>query len=223
MAAKHPLFPLTIEAQISDLHTKRNYLIANAARFGIPDTKLSELTAFVDDVDTAHARTQDRDNRTKLDTANRLEAIRRAQVTAQKIIYFYIVNHAAVTPIDYEALHIPKHGGARTPLPPPAHVPGIGHITSVDLAVIVPFFDAQSGKRAKPAGVHAIEGAIRLGGPPPAGVSELLETTTATASPMRLQFDFADEFTILYLAFRWVGTRGDYGPWSDIHKIAIAR
>jgi predicted nucleic-acid-binding Zn-ribbon protein len=50
-----------------------------------------------------------------------------------------------------------------------------------------------------------------------------LKKNTATASPMRLQFEFDDEFKVLYLAFRWIGTRGDYGPWTDIHKITIAR
>jgi hypothetical protein len=222
MSSKHPLFPSTIEAQISDLHTKQNYLVANATRFGIPDTELTKLSALVDNVDAAHVKVQDKDNRTKLDTANQQRAIRQAQIEMRKIIVFYVIENPATTPVDYEALSIPVHG-PNTPLPSPGDIPGIGHITSTNLAVTIPFFDAFSDKRAKPVGVYAIEGYTKLGGDPPAGIGELTEKNTATASPMRLQFEFDDEFKVLYLAFRWIGTRGDYGPWTDIHKITIAR
>jgi hypothetical protein len=46
---------------------------------------------------------------------------------------------------------------------------------------------------------------------------------TATKTPVRIQFDFGGKFKMLYIVFRWVGNRGDYGPWSEIHKVAIAR
>jgi hypothetical protein len=219
---KHPLFPTTIEEQISDLHTKVNYLTENATRFGIPASELTKLSGLVANVDAAHAKMLDKDTRTKLDTANQTEAILLAQAEARKIIEYYVVGNPETTPVDYEALRIPVPGH-HTPLPSPTHAPGLGHITSEDLGVTVPFHDAQHNIKGKPDGVYAIEGYYKLGGTPPADISELSEKATATASPMHLQFEFADEFKILYLAFRWIGTRGDYGPWTDIHKIAIAR
>jgi hypothetical protein len=219
---RKPLFPSTIEAQISDLHTKLNYLVVNAPRFGIPDMQTAQLSMLVANVDAIHVKVQDKDNRTKLDTAAQKEAIREAQLDARKIITFYVAGNPAATPVDYTALNIPVPG-AHPHLPAPGHVPGIGHITSSDLSVYVPFFDAQSSKRAKPVGVYGLETYYQLGGEEPTDISQMAEKAVATASPQRIAFKFTDEFQIVYLAFRWVGTRGDYGPWSDIYKINIAK
>jgi hypothetical protein len=219
---KHPLFPRTIAAQISDLHTKINFLSSNASRLGIPAPAMLLLTEALAELDAAHVKVLDKDTRTRLDTAAQQQAIRTAQRQTRKILDFYVVDNPAATRTDYEALSIPVRGPVSI-LPAPEHVPGIGHITSANLAVIVPFSDAQSNKRAKPAGVHALEAAYQLGGDEPADVRRMPEEAVATSSPLRLQFDFADEFKLVYLAFRWVGTRGDHGPWTDIHKVNVSR
>jgi hypothetical protein len=91
------------------------------------------------------------------------------------------------------------------------------------LGVSVEFFDAESDKRAKPEGVQGIEVCTQLGGETPTDPATMSERKIFTSSPVHLQFGFEDEFKIVYLVFRWVGTRGDYGPWSAIYKVVIAR
>lgn len=222
MSSKHPLFPRKIDDQMADLNTKLAYIIANAMRFQIVMDHIQQLQTLVGLVMAARDAAANADTRTRLDIATRNEAIKNAQDAMRKVIEFYIADSPQATAVDYEALNIPTKG-YRTPLPVPDSVPGIGHITSIDLAVIVPFFDARSSKRAKPDGVYAIEAYYQLGGEQPDSISAMTERATDTASPLRLQFAFDDAYRMLYLAFRWIGTRGDYGPWSEIHKVSIAR
>jgi hypothetical protein len=220
--AKHPLFPRTVDAQVADLNTKIDYLQQNAARLGIPATEITTLAVLVRNTVNAWTVAGNREMRTKIDVAVRNGAIRAAQKAMRRSINFYVMSNPDAVATDFEALNIPqpKH---HLPLSRPQYVPGIGHITSTDLAVIIPFFDAQTGRQGKPDGVLAIEACYRLGGELPADISDMTGRTVHTASPMRLRFDAPDELQVLYLAFRWIGTHGEYGPWSKIYRISIAR
>jgi hypothetical protein len=40
---------------------------------------------------------------------------------------------------------------------------------------------------------------------------------------MTIEFEPDQEFTVIYVACRWIGTRGDYGPWTEIHKTIVMR
>jgi hypothetical protein len=191
-------------------------------RLGITQPELAHISTDVEAVNIANVKASDVDTRSKIDVANRLLAIETAQTTVRKVIEFHVVGNPNATEVDYEALRIPRPG-PHPHLPAPDRAPGIRQITSVDMTIIASFFNALTAKPGKPAGVQAIEAYYKLGGDPPIDVSEMSERKQATASPLRIRFESKDEFQILYLAFRWVGTRGDFGPWTDIHKINIAR
>jgi hypothetical protein len=219
---KQPLFPRKIDDQVADLLTKKTYLEENNIRFNIPPIELSELNMEVAEVNSLYAIAADKDKRTRIDVAKRGLAIVTAQTTARRLIDFYVVKNPNTTEVDYRALNIPTPGSSR-PLPPPDHVPGIRHLMSNNLAVYAGFFDAKSDRRAKPAGVQAIEVCFQLGGEQPAEASAMSERRVVTSSPVHLQFGPENEFEVVYLGFRWVGTRGDYGPWSQVYKVVIAR
>jgi hypothetical protein len=220
--SKHPLYPAGIKEQVADLNTKKTYLHANSSRLGIPQAELTTIDTQVDAVNDAQAAVDDKDNRTKIDTATRDLALVTAETTLRKTIDYYVVGNPASTPVDYEALRIPQ-SGPHPVLPPPEDAPGIGRISSASLAVLVSFFNLKTGKLAKPPGAHQIEAYYQVGGEPPTDISAMTGRKTSTRSPMRIQFDFGDEFKMVYIVFRWVGNRGDYGPWSEIHKVVIAR
>jgi hypothetical protein len=220
--AKHPLFPENIGPLVADLNTKKTYLNANGNRLGIPPAELITIDLQVTAVNTAQAAVNNVDTRTKLNTATRNLTVLTAQTTLRRVIEFYVVGNSRATPVDYEALRIPLPG-PHPLLPLPTSVPGLRRLSSSSLAVTASFFNLETGKRAKPAGVQAIEAHYRLGGEPPPNVAAMTDHKVSSSSPLRIQFDFADEFQPLYIAFRWIGTRGDFGPWSDIHKIVIAR
>jgi hypothetical protein len=219
---KHRLFPRDIFGQVADLVSKRTYLQENAARFGISSADMAKVSGQVDAVLAVHARASDHRTRTRIDVATRRAAIRTAEDTIRKVLKYYVDGNPATTPVDTEMLNMARTG-PHTLLQPPTHIPGIGRIHSHDLTVIIPFFDALTGRHGKPEGVQSFEIAIKLGGEMPVKISELTGSALATDSPARLPFDFENEGQFLYLAFRWRGTRGDLGPWSEIYKIRISR
>jgi hypothetical protein len=219
---KQPLFPRPLAEAIADLNLKRNYLTTNATRFGIETSDLSKIETSVNAAQAAYEKAREPKARTTIDIDNRNVAIKKAQGILRKLIGYYVVGNANATEADYDILRIPVPG-LHPPLPDPEHVPGISSLTSRDLSIYASFFDTTNGHRGKPAGVQSIEACFKVGGEPPAGPGEMSERRVGTDSPMRLQFEFEQMFQLAYIAFRWVGTRGVYGPWSDIHKVSIAR
>jgi hypothetical protein len=220
--AKHPLFPEKIDEQVADLNTKKDYLAQNMARLGISGTDMTSIETQVLAVNTAQAVVNNPDTRTKLDFTRRDVALDTAHATMRRVIDYNVTSNPDATPVDFEALNIPRPG-PHPHLPDPEYVPGLGRITSHDLGVDISFFDAQTGKRAKPDGVQAIEVYMKMGGDPPKDFSEMKERRVGTSSPIHMQFGPEQEFEVLYIACRWIGTRGAYGPWSEIHKVIIVR
>lgn len=191
-------------------------------RLKIPATVAEELTATKVAVDTAYAKKQDADNRTKLDTIALHEALGEAHKVFRRYLHYYVKYNRAAMPGDFEALYMPVPG-RRSSLPAPSDTPGIRSVKSDNWAVTVIFFDAKSNRRAKPDGVRGLEVYYKLDGGEPDGIEQLTAHAIATASPLRLQFEMEDRFKKVYLAFRWLGTRGDYGPWSDLYKVNVSQ
>ena len=221
--AKHPLFPTKIGERVTDLNTKMTYLKANVSRLGITSADINALDGQVNALNSAQALVNNKETRTQLDTARRDAALETATDGMRKTIYNYVVYNSNATSVDYKALNVPP-AGPFPHLQVPEHVPGIGHITSYDLIASIPFFDAQGNdKIGKPEGAYAIEVYMKIGGEPPVDVSEMTERKVSTASPMEITFDPKMEGLTVYMIFRWVGTRGDYGQWSEVYKMIITR
>jgi hypothetical protein len=216
-----PLFPTKIDEEIVDLDAKRMYMKTNAGRFGISSADLSRMDAAVNAAQTAFAAANNPATRSRLDIANRDRAIESAQEIEKKIIDYYVIGNQATTDVDYEMLRIPKPG-PHPHLPDPNSAPGLT-LTSKQLAIILAFYDMVTGHRGKPRGVQAIEVYMKIGGEPPSSPAEMTERRVGTDSPMRIPFDFEQEDQVVYLVVRWIGTRGVYGPWSEIHKVIILR
>jgi hypothetical protein len=220
--AKHPLFPRTIDSIVADLNTKKNYLESNNVRLNIPASELLTINMQITSMNDAYTIARDIDVRSKIDIAIRDTAIDIARETMRRVIFFYVVKNPNANTVDYEALRIPIPGSGHR-LPAPDSAPGIKNIVSHDLSVTIKFYDASTGKRAKPDGVQSIEIIFKLGGEYPTDISDLTERLNATSSPASIRFAPSNEFEVLYVAFRWIGTRGDFGPWSEIYKVIIVR
>jgi hypothetical protein len=220
--AKNPLFPRTINEQVADLNTKRVYILANNTRFHIPLEELVLMLREIKEVNTAYDMARDKATRSKIDISIRNEAITKSQKTIRKLINFYVVGNPEATPTDYEALNIPKQG-YHPPLSLPDYAPKIRRIMTSNLGIDIIIIDSKTGKPTIPEGVKAIEIFIQRDGEPPKEIPKMSEYKMATSARIHLQFDFDDELKIIYLAFRWVGTRGDFGIWSEIYKTAVVR
>jgi hypothetical protein len=219
--SKRPLFPPNVEESVIDLDTKRKHLKTNASRFGIPTVDISRMDTAVNAAQAAYTVASAPLTRSQLDIATRDLAIETAQGIERKLIDFYVVDNQSATEVDYEILRIPRPG-PHPHLPDPKNAPGM-ILTSRQLAIILSFFDMITGHRGKPKGVQSIEICYKIGGEPPVSPEEMTERMIGTDTPVRIPFDYNQIGMVVHLVARWVGTRGVYGPWSEIYKIIILR
>jgi hypothetical protein len=217
MAAQNPLFPSTIEAQVSDLHTKLDYLHLNEVRMrlNVTEQQASSLQAATMAVDVAHMKAENKDTRTKIDVFNRTEAIKEAHVVFRKVINICVANNPSALPADYVALSVP-HPAHHAPLPAPATYPDFTVDSSVLRRLSVVFHDHGSEKRGKP---HGVSGAVvrwAMLDTPPAGVEDLTSSALDSASPYTLDFTEAQRGRRVYFCLAWQNPKGEKGPWSEI-------
>ena len=111
----------------------------------------------------------------------------------------------------------PRTSPARTPVAAPETQPlgrlaPKGHTTLV-LHVAV---ELTPKRAAKPKGVHGYEIWKHLGDPQPADPSGYTYVGTQTRTPFTDVFTAADAGKSVYYLLRWVSTKSQPGPWSDV-------
>jgi hypothetical protein len=222
--AKKPLFPLSIADQVADVNAKQSYIISAASRLSISSTRLSELDDKVKKVNEVYARAGDKEKHSQLDTAELKIALEDCHELLRRIIEYSVKYNASssVLPEDFEALNVYRPG-THEPLPDPTLAPHVEKATSTDNIVNISLVNPLNGKRGKPAGCRTHDVAYRVGGERPQDPDELTEHKNFGSSPVRLPFAYAQEDQPLYFAVRYIGTRGAFGPWSEIHKVTITR
>jgi len=220
--SKIPMFPVKIDEFVADIHTKYVYLYANNDRFHMTAEYLSVLQNGDEKMTALRNKAQNVDTRTREDVAKQNEYMSIVESLYRIAINSYVVPNPDRTATDYEMLRIPKPG-PHSPLPVPTRAPGIGYIYSRDFIVYIPFFDAETEKRSKPVGVAGIEIYYHLGGETPPPIHDMSERMIATATPATITFVPDDHGKTLWIAARYVGTRGDYSPWTEPYSVLIIR
>jgi hypothetical protein len=222
--AKMPLFPRKIADQVADVNAKQAYIISAASRLSISNTRLSELAAEVTKVNAAYNKASDKENRSKMDTAALEIALKECHEILRRIIDYNVRYNesTSVLPEDFEALNVYRPG-TKEPLPDPSHSPRITSATSTDNIVSISIVNPLNGRRGKPDGCQSYDIAYKVGGERPNSITELTEHKNAGTSPVRISFPLEQEDKPLYFAVRYIGTRGAFGPWSEIQKVTITR
>ncbi|MDR0413412.1 MAG: hypothetical protein LBH61_06410 [Dysgonamonadaceae bacterium] len=221
---KNPLFPIKIADQVADVNSKQEYLVSVAERLSISDTRLSELAEKVAKVNADYAKASNRETRSQLDTAELAFALKDCHQLLRRIIDYSVKYNRSqhVRPEDFEALNVYRYSG-REPLPEPTHSPRLAKGSSRDNIVTLSFVNPLNGKRGKPSGCASFEVAYRLGGERPLHIAELSERINTSSSPIHIPFSLDQENQLLFFAVRYIGTRGDFGPWSEINKVMVTR
>lgn len=123
------------------------------------------------------------------------------------------------------ALGITVPDRVRTPVTAPTVAPVLTADTSRRLRVTVSFGtptdDGGEVSRAKPPGVTGCEIWMKVGGPPPADLSECQFLALDTRTPYTAEFDGADAGQTAHFIGRWVSTRGEPGPLSETLSATI--
>jgi hypothetical protein len=81
--------------------------------------------------------------------------------------------------------------------------------------------DSESGRKAKPEGVHGVEIKTVILEAPATEWEQLTDSLFFTKTPGRVSFTGKQRGKMLSLAGRWENTRGVKGPWSEIITIII--
>ena len=85
-------------------------------------------------------------------------------------------------------------------------------------------FVTTPGQRAKPHGVRMCELReliVDAGGAAPTDPNAMPFLANETKTPNRNDFDPADAGKTVWYALRWINTKGDPGPWSQITSYPI--
>ena len=128
---------------------------------------------------------------------------------------------APVTNADRVNMGIPNHDTIRTPTPVPSSVPEIEAITAVIRVIGIRMRNYGAASWAKPDHVHRMKLRWALLETRPGHVDELPNTTSATANPITLNFDEFERGKRIYYAGRWLNSKEENGPWSDIESAII--
>lgn len=83
--------------------------------------------------------------------------------------------------------------------------------------------EATPTSKAKPDGVYGCELRCQVGGAEPPDPEEMKFLVLDTRSPYVAHFDGADAGKTVYYRLRWLNTRQEPGPWSDISSATLTK
>jgi hypothetical protein len=229
MASKDDWLPQNHEALYDQVNQTVNYLsiLMHLASMGLDSTGMinwihGTFQSAVDEFNTAFIAWKDEATRTKIRMITLQEAEKKLKPLYRQLYIGSLKNNPLVTNIDLKAMDLPLRPDGRhlEPSPVPLDFPGVKFDTSMIRRIIVSFFALDNLLKAKPKGVHGCE---MLWGVFDISVTRLEELTHSafdTRSPYTITFTDEQRVKHFCFALRWENTRGEKGPWSEIH-IAI--
>lgn len=144
------------------------------------------------------------------------EAVRQLTRTLQ--------TNPSLTDADKADLQITVPDGKRTPAQVPATRPVAQVDTSKPQRHTISWVDENTPtSKAKPEGVYGCELRCQIGGTEPVDPDEMRFLAIDTRTPYVAEFDGADAGKTVYYRLRWVNTRNEAGPWSDIYSATITK
>ncbi len=198
------------------------YVVANYAALGISTTERDALQAcavawgYAFDGFTAartafHAATQDKDGK------------RAAVEDFVRMLTGMIQKRPGTTDqmrVDL-GITVPKSG--RTPAPIPSTAPTLTKIDTSTRSILRLFFadSATPQTKAKPAGVALCEIRQQIGGTAPTTPTAMQTLALEGRTPYRSDYEPEEVGAKVWLALRWVNTRGEPGPWSEIFAAVV--
>lgn len=121
-----------------------------------------------------------------------------------------------VTDAARRSADVPVHKTTRTPVPAPATAPR-GQVVATDRFehTITVSDSATPTRRGKPTGAVGCEVYVCVADNVPVTPEAYRFVGVWTRTPERVTFEPQDGGRTAHYLFRWVGTRGETGPWSD--------
>ena len=138
----------------------------------------------------------------------------------------FVQGYPKTTDADRAEIGITVRDTSKTPTPTPTTRPLVSVDPAARLTHELRLVDEGSPtRRGKPEGVAGAEVWVKLidaGQPAPTDPSVLSFLTMTTRPTLRTDFRAADGGKTAVYMLRWVNTRGEKGPWSDVTTATVA-
>ena len=112
-----------------------------------------------------------------------------------------------------------------SPVPAPTTAPVLNIVTSERLRHVVEASKTapEGGGLGKPTGVRGVQLWRKIGEPDPVVESDFEFVSEYTRTRMTLDYQMAQGGLTVYYQARWVGTRGDTGPWGELVSATVVK
>ena len=132
-------------------------------------------------------------------------------------------SNPAITDAQKAALGITVRKTTKTSVGVPTSVPVMSRVDTSTRCILRLFFaDATTpDTKAKPPGVQGCEVREQIGGTAPTNPETMAFLAIETRAPYRADFEATDVGKAVYFAFRWLNTKGQPGPWSQIYSAMV--
>lgn len=198
------------------------YVVANKTALGVSTADADALSAAYTAWTAAYSAQQT--TAAAAETATGLKDTKRGLlVTIVRALTGQMQKNPAVTNAQRQSMQITVADGIRTPAALPTTKPVLKVDTAQRFQHTISFADESTPtSRAKPDGVMGCELRVKIGDPAPVGPDDCEFLVLATRSPDREDYDAADGGKPAHYMGRWVNTRNQKGPWSNVVKATIA-
>ena len=215
--------PVNILEFAKFVHNIRTQAAANCTRWNISMAEINELDPLIAALDATVAVSENPTTRTNAAICKREEARNALKVQLRPFIQGRLKHNLRVTNDDLISMNLSVPDRKLTPAPDPTGRPTLEIQLSAPGIIGVKFFSADQKGRAKPHGMRGIELRWILGDKenPPVNWSSLMNSESATRSPMRFAFEGHDRGKCFFFAARWENTRCVKGPWTEIMSVVI--
>jgi hypothetical protein len=230
MAGNNDWLPHNHEDLYNQINQTANYIadIDNLIRMGLDSTNMknwirSTFQPAVDKFNAAYGDWKDEATRTRLNTLALSDAEKELRPLYRQLYTGPLKNNPLITNIDLEAMGLPLKPSKRhsESSPVPADYPGCKFDTSMLRRIIVLFFSLNKLVKRKPRGIHGCEMLWAIFDIPVTKIEDLSHSAFTTRSPYTFEFKDEDRGRYFCISLRWENTRGEKGPWSEIHDVII--
>ncbi len=198
-----------------------NQLAADPAEYEMSAERVKALQTQLAEWDKKYAAAVKARDAAKAATESKDEARRQLEETVRSAAKLIQANDE-VTNAARDAAGLPVHKTTRTPVPVPQTFP-TGTVIGTDrLELTLMYSDvATPTRKARPYGVRGCEVYVAVADNPPTNPEDYRFVAFSTRTPELIKFKSDDGGKTANILIRWVNTKGEPGPWSQIISATI--
>ncbi|MDR1385915.1 MAG: hypothetical protein LBJ67_18990 [Planctomycetaceae bacterium] len=198
------------------------FVNTNYARINFPSAEASRLDSLYITFFQKLEAAETPEKRTQAVIQEKIVAREALEHALRQDIKEYLTYNHLVTDADRDNMGLPIHKTTHTPAPIATTYPDFDIDSSTLRRLTIHFYDqGQKKSKAKPVGQHGAEIVWAILDAPPKKVSDLIRSSFDTHTPLTLDFEEDQRGQTVYFCLRWENTRGEKGPWSDIHSAFV--